>query len=230
MEGTIDETAEAVDRAGGRGIAVECDQTRPEDVDHLVSRVKAAGVPLDLLVNNAWGGYERHNPATFADPFWRQPIRHWEGMFIAGVWSTLLTTARVTPLLIDRGKGVILTTVAWLEGAYLGNLYYDVAKSSLIRMAEGIGQELAPYGVGAAVLVPGFMRTERVMAAHRAQPFDLSLTESPDYLARAVACLAQDPAPGKLTGQILYVADLARKYGFTDVDGKQPARFRVSDT
>jgi NAD(P)-dependent dehydrogenase (short-subunit alcohol dehydrogenase family) len=223
--GTIDETAAQVDRAGGKGIAVACDHTRLEDIDRLVECVRDSGGPPDLLVNNAWGGYERYDPAAFGDPFWKQPTRHWEGMFHAGVRPTLLTSARVAPVLVGRGKGLILNTAAWFGGAYLGNLYYDVAKSAIVRMTEGMARELAAAGVSAAVVVPGFVRTERVMAAHAAQPFDLALTESPHYLARAVVALAGDPAVGRFSGQTLYVADLARTYGFTDVDGRQPARF-----
>jgi NAD(P)-dependent dehydrogenase (short-subunit alcohol dehydrogenase family) len=226
--GTIDETAGQVDQAGGKGIAVECDHTRLEDIDRLVSRVTNVGYAPQLLVNNAWGGYERHDLAAFGDPFWTQPTRHWDGMFNAGVRTTLLTTARVAPIMIEQGKGLILNTVAWLEGAYLGNLYYDVAKSAIIRMTEDMARELRPHGVSAAVVVPGFMRTERVMAAHKAQPFDLTPTESPHYLAKAVACLSNDSDVASLSGQILYVADLARKYGFTDTDGRQPARFQVT--
>jgi NAD(P)-dependent dehydrogenase (short-subunit alcohol dehydrogenase family) len=227
--GTLEETAEGVESAGGKGIPVACDHTRLEEIDRLVSRVTEAGEPLDLLVNNAWGGYERHDLAAFGNPFWEQPTRHWDGMFTAGVRATLVTSARLAPLMIRRGKGLILNTVAWLEGAYLGNLYYDVAKNAIIRMTEGMASELRPHGVSAVVVVPGFMRTERVMAAHAADPFDLGTTESPRYLAKAVVALSNDPAVGKLSGQTLYVADLARKYGFTDEDGRQPPRFKASD-
>jgi NAD(P)-dependent dehydrogenase (short-subunit alcohol dehydrogenase family) len=195
----------------------------------LVSRVTEAGEPLDLLVNNAWGGYERHDLAAFGNPFWEQPTRHWDGMFTAGVRATLLTSARLAPLMIRGRAGVVVNIVAWLEGPYLGNLYYDVAKNAIIRMTEGMASELRPYGVSAVVVVPGFMRTERVMAAHKREPFDLGFTESPHYLGRAVVALAGDPNIGKVSGQILYVGDLARTYGFTDVDGRQPPRFRVGD-
>jgi NAD(P)-dependent dehydrogenase (short-subunit alcohol dehydrogenase family) len=227
--GTVEETAEAVSAAGGTGIAVVCDHTRLEDLDRLVTRVSAAAGPLDLLVNNAWGGYEHHDLATFGNPFWEQPIRHWDGMFTAGVRATLLTSSRLAPLMVKRQKGLLVNTLAWLNGDYLGNLYYDVAKSAIVRMTKGMASELRPHNVQAVALVPGFMRTERVMAAHARNPFDLGPTESPAYLARAVAALARDPAVKRVTGRILYVGDLARKYGFTDVDGRQPPRFETGD-
>jgi len=145
------------------------------------------------------------------------------------VRATLLTSARLAPLMIQQRRGLIVNVVAWLEGAYLGNLYYDVAKNAIIHMTEGMASELRPHGVSAVVVVPGFMRTERIMAAHQKEPFDLALTESPRYLGRAVVALAGDPNVGKISGQVVYVADAARTYGFTDEDGSQPPRFRVGD-
>ena len=96
-------------------------------------------------------------------------------------------------------------------------------------MTEGMARELHPHGVAAIVLVPGFMRTERVMASHAVHPFDLASTESPAYLGRAVVALGGDPAVLTKSGQLLYVGDLAKVYGFTDVDGTQPPPFRTGD-
>jgi NAD(P)-dependent dehydrogenase (short-subunit alcohol dehydrogenase family) len=90
-----------------------------------------------------------------------------------------------------------------------------------------MAQELRPHGVAAVALAPGFMRTERVAAAHAIQPFDLSGTESPEYLGRAVAALAANPRVLDKTGEVLTVGDLARAYGFTDIDGTQPPPFRM---
>jgi len=130
-------------------------------------------------------------------------------------------------LMLPHRRGLIVATVAWAFNAYLGSLYYDVAKAAVIRIALGMARELRPHGVAAVALAPGFMRTERVMAAHAAQPFDLSGTESPEYLGRAVAALAADPRVLERSGQVLTVGDLAREYGFTDIDGSQPAAFRL---
>lgn len=110
--------------------------------------------------------------------------------------------------------------MAWDRDLYLGNLFYDAAKAAIIRMAFGMAEELRPHGIAALALAPGFMRTERVMAAHALQPFPLDRTESPEYIGRAVAFLAADPQVMQKSGKVLTVGDLAREYGFVDIDGK----------
>jgi len=229
LPGTVEDTAEAVTARGGAGIPVRVDHTMDADVEALFRRVQDEHGRLDLLVNNAWGGYERYDVATFDAPFWQQPLRHWEGMFSAGVRAHLVAARFAAPLMVERRAGLIVSTVAWAFDAYLGNLFYDVAKAAIIRMALGMAHELRPHGVAAVALAPGFMRTERVMAAHAQQPFDLSPTESPEYLGRAVAALAADPDILMRSGQLLTVGDLAREYGFTDIDGRQPDAFRLPD-
>jgi len=222
---TIEETGEAVTRAGGDGIAVRCDHSRASDVESLVALVTKEQGRLALLVNNAWGGYEQHSVAEFVRPFWEQQSRHWESMFDRGLRATVLASSRFGPLFVRQRSGLIVNTVAWLHGKYLGNLYYDTAKAAVIRCTFGMAEELKPFGVAVVALAPGFMRTERVMMAHRIQPFDLSATESPSYLGRAVKAIEGDPQIGDSSGQVLYVGDLARKYGFTDEDGSQPPPF-----
>jgi NAD(P)-dependent dehydrogenase (short-subunit alcohol dehydrogenase family) len=152
-------------------------------------------------------------------------------MFTAGVRAHLVMAQVAAPLLMRRGDadrpGLIAATIAWSFGGYLGNLFYDVAKAAQVRMAYALAQELRQHRVAAVAIAPGFMRTERVLAAHAAHPFDLSGTESPDYLGRAVAALAADPEVLARSGETLAVGDLARSYGFTDVDGSQPEAFRL---
>lgn len=228
---TIEETAERVTAAGGRGVAVACDHTEAEAVARLVARIGDEAGRLDLLVNNAWGGYEAYDP-SFDAPLWEQPVeRRWAAMFDAGVRPMLLTTHHATPLLLRGGPtrrgALIVSTVAWAFGAYMGNVLYDAAKAAIIRATFGLGEELRPHGVTALAVAPGFMRTERVLAAHAAAPFDLGATESPAYLARAIVALAADAEVARFTGQLLTVGDLARHYGFTDLDGHQPEPFRI---
>jgi NAD(P)-dependent dehydrogenase (short-subunit alcohol dehydrogenase family) len=125
-------------------------------------------------------------------------------------------------------RGLIVSTVAWAYGRYIG-LFYDVAKAAVIRMAFGLAQELRPHGIAAVALAPGFMRSERVMAAHAKHPFDLTGTESTEYVGRAVAALAADPQVLRKSGNVFTAGDLAREYGFTDVDGQQPEAFRFPE-
>jgi NAD(P)-dependent dehydrogenase (short-subunit alcohol dehydrogenase family) len=229
VPGTVEETAELIRSAGGRSVPVRCDHSLEADLAQLRKTIEAEFPAVDLLVNCAWGGYEHHDLERFVRPFWEQPTHHWDRMFTAGVRPTLLTSAQLAPLLMAAGRGCILNIVAWLQGEYLGNLYYDTAKSAIIRMTEGMARELRPHRVAAIVVVPGFMRTERVMASHAVHPFDLSSTESPNYLGRAVVALAGDPEVLTRSGQLLYVGDLAKVYGFTDLDGTQPSVFRAGD-
>ena len=226
MPGTVEDAAAAVSARGGTGIGVVCDHTDAAQVDALVARIDAGHGRLDVLVNNAWGGYEQHDGATFAAPFWEQPLqRRWDAMFGAGVWPTLLTSHRAAPLLADGA--LVACTIAWAQGAYTGSAIYDAAKACIARFAFAMAHDLRERRVTAVAIAPGFMRTERVMAAHAADPFDLGQTESPEYLGRAVAHLAADPDRLARTGELLTAGDLARAYGFTDVDGSQPEAFTI---
>lgn len=228
MPGTIDETADRVTALGGTGIAVRCDHTAAGDVAALFARVDAEQEQLDLLVNNSWGGYEGYDHAAFSAPFWEQSLAtRWEGMWVAGVRAHLLASQHAAPRMIRVGRGLIVSTIAWAFGAYMGNVFYDAAKAAIARAILGMAEELRPHGVAAVAVAPGFMRTERVLAAHAASPFDLSVTESPTYLGRAVAALAGDPQVLRRSGQLLTAGELAREYGFTDIDGHQPEPFRL---
>lgn len=234
LPGTVEDAAELVTSSGGRGIAVRVDHTVDEEVRALFSRVREEQGRLDVLVNNAWGGYEQYEAAPFDAPCWEQPFaQRWEAMFTAGVRAHLVASSLGAPLLMRRGEGerpaLLVSTVAWAFGGYLGNLYYDVAKAALIRMVFGLAQELRPHHVAAVALAPGFMRTERVMDVYSRQPFDLGPTESPEFLGRAVAALAADPHVLARSGHLLTAGELAREYHFTDVDGRQPEPFRLPE-
>jgi NAD(P)-dependent dehydrogenase (short-subunit alcohol dehydrogenase family) len=216
VEGT-EETAAIVDRRGGAGIPVRCDHTVEEEVERLFERVRREHGRLDLLVNNAWGGYERvdgEDVAFFDATFWEQPLWRWEKMFTAGVRAHYLAARQAAPLLIADGARrarLIVSTIAWAYGAYLGNVLYDTAKAATARMAFGMGQELRAHGVAAVAVAPGH----------------LGVNETPEYLGRAIAALATDHDILARTGHTLTVGDLARDYGFTDVDGTQPEPFRL---
>ena len=124
-------------------------------------------------------------------------------------------------------RALIVNTIAWLFDDFTGNVFYDVVKAAAIRMAFGLAHELRPRGIAAVALAPGFLRSERVMRAHAQHAFDLSRTESTEYIGRAVVALAKDPDVMTKSGRTLTAGDLAREYGFTDVDGKQPEAFRI---
>ena len=233
MPGDIETTADAVTDAGGRGIAVQCDHTQEDQVQALFARVQADEGRLDLLVNNAWGGHENFD-GVFDAPFWAHPLAHWDSMINRGARCHLLASRAAAPLFVQQGHGLIVATTFWDRGRYLrGNLYYDLAKAAINRIAYAVAQELRPHGVASLAVSPGWMRTELVLAGHHTDEAHwqerpaLARTESPRYLGRAVAALAADANVMHKTGAVLRVADLARAYGFTDTDGRQVEAFEL---
>ena len=233
VPGTIDDTADEVNRMGGKGIAVPCDHTDEEDVARLFARIQDEQGRLDLLVNNAWGGQETFD-AVFDAPFWERGMEHWDSMMDRGVRNHLLSSRLAVPLMLRQGKGLLVTTTFWDRGHYLkGNLFYDMAKAAMTRLAFGMAEELRPRGIASLAVSPGWMRTEFVLTGHQTDEVHwqerpaLARTESPHYLGRAVAALAADPAVMAKSGGVHLVAHLAREYGFTDIDGRQPAAFEM---
>lgn len=234
LPGTIDDTAEEVTRLGGHGIAVRCDHTREDEVRSLFARIeREQNGRLDLLVNNAWGGHESFD-GVFDAPFWERPLAHWDSMMDRGVRNHLVASHCAAPLFVKRQRGLIVTTTYWDRGHYLkGNLYYDLAKAAMVRLAFGMAEELKPHGVASIALSPGWMRTEFVLLGHQTDEAHwherpaLARTESPRYLGRAVVALAADAQVMAQTGALLRVGDLARRHGFTDIDGRQPEPFEL---
>lgn len=233
MPGTIEDTAEEVTRLGGRGIAVRCDHTVDAEVSDLFARVRAESGRLDLLVNNAWGGHESFD-GVFQRPFWEQPLDQWDAMFDHGVRNHVLSSRHAAPIFVAQGRGLVVTTTFWDRDRYLdGNFFYDLAKTSMTRLARGIAEELRPHGVASVAVSPGWMRTELVLAGHDTDEDGwrdhaaLARTESPRYLGRAVVALASDAHVMEKSGRVLRVADLAKTYDFTDVDGRWVPPFEL---
>src|SRR5262249_13067350 len=153
--------------------------------------------------------------SRFGAPFWEQPMRHWSGMFESGVRAYLAATRLAVPLLLANRRGLIVHTTAWDRDKYLGNLFYDVAKAAVNRPAFGMARELRPHDVAVIALAPGFVRTERVLAAFAGAARLPDNVESPEYVGRAVVALAADANVMARSGQVLTVGQLAREYGFT---------------
>jgi NAD(P)-dependent dehydrogenase (short-subunit alcohol dehydrogenase family) len=233
VPGTIDDTADEISRRGGKGIALPCDHTNEADVARLFARVQDEQGRLDLLVNNAWGGHETFD-GVFDAPFWERGMEHWDSMMDRGLRNHLLSSRLAVPLMLRQGKGLLVTTTFWDRGHYLkGNLFYDMAKAAMTRLAFGMAEELRPRGIASLAVSPGWMRTEFVLTGHQTDEAHwqerpaLARTESPHYLGRAVAALAADPTVMAKSGGVHLVAHLAREYGFTDIDGRQPAAFEM---
>ncbi|MBN9160200.1 MAG: oxidoreductase [Myxococcales bacterium 68-20] len=234
MPGSIDDAADEVTAAGGRGIPVRCDHTDSTQVQALFERVEREQGKLDILVNNAWGGHETFSLAALNAPFWEQPLAHWQSMFEHGVRNHVLACQLAAPTFLRQKRGLIVTTTFWDRDRYLkGNLFYDLAKAAMNRLAFAVAEEMRPHGVTSLAVSPGWMRTELVLAGHEADESSwhtraaLARTESPRYLGRAVAALAADPDVRKKSGTVQLVGELAREYGFTDVDGRVIPPFEI---
>ena len=184
---------------------------------------------LDLLVANAWGGYE--SQAGFTDPFWEQPMARWDAMFTAGLRAQFATARAAAPAMVARRTGLIVVTGGTdLGDHYLGNVPYDVVKAASTRLVVALAHELRPHGVAAVGVHPGFTRTEAVVDAFAQQGAEPPPeTHSPEFVGRAVASVLADPDPMRLSGTGAQAADLARRYGFADVDGRTIAPFTLPD-
>ena len=226
---TIEETAQLVDAAGGRGIPVRCDHMRIDEVDALRARIESESGRLDLLVNDIWGGEAL---ITWGKPFWEHDLEAGLRAWRNAVETHLITSHRLVPLLVANGSGLVIEVTDGDSERYRGSLFYDLAKSSAIRLALAQSSELAPHGVAALSLTPGFLRSEEMLDHFGVRESNwrdgiakdphFALAETPAYVGRAVAALAADPDVLRWSGQALSSWVLAREYGFRDVDGSQP--------
>jgi NAD(P)-dependent dehydrogenase (short-subunit alcohol dehydrogenase family) len=230
--GTVDDTADEVTARGGRGIAAPTDHTDDAQTAALFARVDdEQGGRLDLLVANAWGGYEGDALAGFTAPFWEQPLERWDAMFTAGLRAQFATARAAAPAMVRNRSGVIVVTGGTdLPGHYLGNVPYDTVKAASSRLVVGLAHELRPHGVAAVGVYPGFTRTEAVVRAFAAQGADPPPeTHSPEFVGRAVAAVLADPDRMRLSGTGAQAAGHAARYGFTDTDGRTIAPFALPD-
>jgi len=233
---TIDETAALIEAAGGRAVAVRVDHTRDEEVAALAERVRREAGRLDVLVDSIWG----------ADPMVDWSKRFWE-IDLAGLGAYLdqtlvshvITNRRLAPLMVEAGRGLIVEMIDGHFDGYRGHILYDLVKAALARLAYGMAMELVRTDVTALALSPGFLRSEAVLGhfgvtednwrdAIAKDPY-FAESESPALVGRAVVALASDPDVKRKAGLTWFASDLAREYGFTDVDGRMPDFPRMFD-
>lgn len=226
---TFEDAAREVEAAGGKGHPYRCDHTSEREVDQLVSWSLRRFGRLDCVVDAVWGGNEGYDGERYPDgsafgaPFWRRPVARLGESFESGVYAQLLLARAVAPAMAQMRQGLIVTVSFDTGSGYLGDVFYDLAKTAMNRLSFAMAQELKPYGVTALGLSPGHVLTERARDAGMAE----QTTETPLYAGRAVAALAADSEVARHAGEVLHVADLARSYGFTDADGTQPERFTL---
>ena len=241
--GTIDDTAEEVTDRGGVGIPVRVDYTVEADVAAVFERVEREQGRLDVLANAVWGASDAHTSfeewqADWRRPFWESALGGWRHMMTGGAFAYLAASCHAAPLMAAQGHGLIVGVTDGVmddtgTGEYQGQLIWDLAHHGINRMLLGMSVEAKPHNIAVITLMPGFMQTERVLMYLKTEAlkkrFRFDKSESTQYLGRAVAALAADPDVMEKTGKLLFVADLAQEYGFTDVDGRFIPRFNPFD-
>lgn len=216
--GTIDDTAEEVTLRGGSGIAVRCDHSDDAQVEALFDRIRGNQGRLDLLVNNAWSGYEISPSGDI--PFWEIEWRHWDLMVDGGLRAAAFASTLAAPLMIEAGSGLIVN-ITWVLDRPHGHAWYEVVKNATNKMTEQIADDLRPFGIACVAVSPGFMRLERMDLT----PELAAKAESAEFPGRAIAALATDPNVLSKSGGVYITPDLAREYGFSDIDGNQQSAF-----
>ncbi|MGY1711401.1 SDR family oxidoreductase [Geodermatophilus sp. SYSU D00758] len=234
---TIEETAELVTAAGGRGVPAVVDHLDPAQVRSLVARIEAECGRLDVLVNDVWGGELLFE---WEVPLWEHDLDRGLRLLRLGVETHLVTSSAALPLLVRRPGGLVVEvtdgTAAYNAATVRVNAFYDLAKWSVLRLAVSQAHDLRPHGGTAVALTPGWLRSEMMLdeygvteatwrQACAAHPH-FCISESPLYTGRAVAALAGDPDRARWSGRSTSSGELARVYGFRDADGTQPDAWR----
>ena len=233
---TIEETAEQVTAAGGTGIAAQVDHLVPEQVEALVARIRREQGRLHILVNDIWGATRMEWNKTV----WESSLDYGLRTLRLAIDTHAITSHFAIPLLIESAGGLVVEvtdgTNEYNEANYRVSFFYDLAKAAVLRMAFALGHELKPHGATAVAVTPGWLRSEAMLDAYRVteptwreaikvQPH-FAISETPAFVGRAVAALAQDSQVSRWNGQSLSSGQLARVYGFTDLDGSQPDAWR----
>ena len=233
---TIEETAALVDEAGGRGIAIQVDHLVPDQVRALVARIEGEQGRLHVLVNDIFGATR----IEWNKSVWESDLDYGLRTLRLAVDTHAITSHCAIPLLIKTPGGLVVEvndgTAEYNGNNYRNSFFYDLAKAAVLRMGFSLGHELKPHGATAVSLTPGWLRSEAMLEAFGVTESNwrdatkrvpgFAISESPAFVGRAVAALAQDPDVSRWNGQSLSSGQLARIYGFTDLDGSQPDAWR----
>lgn len=234
---TIDETAEIIAAEGGTAIPVRVDHLEKEAVRDLIGRIRRDHGGLDVLVNDIWGG---ELLMEWNKPVWDHDLDNGLRMLRLAIDTHLITAHYALPLLIARPGGLLVEvtdgTRDYNARSYRLSVFYDLAKVAVDRMAWAHAKDLAPHGATAVSITPGWMRSEMMLEHYNVteptwrdaiagQP-DFAISETPRFVGRAIAALAADDHASRWNGQSLSSGQLAREYGFTDLDGSQPDCWR----
>jgi NAD(P)-dependent dehydrogenase (short-subunit alcohol dehydrogenase family) len=235
ISGTIEDSAEEVTRRGGLGIPVRIDHTNLEQTKTLFERVRAEQGRLDILVCAVWGGNERFVDPIWKKPFWQLPVAFWDDFMGAGPQAFWLAAREAAGFMAQQRSGLIVAiSEPTIEPEKLsGNVQWDLFEHlphyALNRLVVSLAPQAHKAGVTVLGLLPGFMKTERVQVHMKAEAlqklYRYDLAESPEYAGRAVAAIAADANAIAKSGQLIFVGDAAKEYGFTDIDGRYIENF-----
>jgi NAD(P)-dependent dehydrogenase (short-subunit alcohol dehydrogenase family) len=230
LPGTVGETAAEVNRRGGKGIAVQVDHAKDDDVAALFHRVGQEQDRLDILVNNAFSLPE---DLTEPQPFWEKPLSNWE-MVDVGVRSNFVAAWHAAKLMVPRKSGLIVATSGYVGVTYTYGVVFGTCKSAVDRMARDMAVELKTYNVASLSMWLGLTFTERAERNLKRNPAMTSQTvtdpkvgSSVEFPGRVIVALARDPQLMKRTGGTYIAAELAQEYGVTDIDGRVPPSLRA---
>jgi NAD(P)-dependent dehydrogenase (short-subunit alcohol dehydrogenase family) len=242
---TIEETAELVTTAGGKGIAVQVDHLEPDRVRRFAERLRGEHEHVDVLVNDIWGAETlKGGPSEWNTPIWEHDLAKGLRILRLAIETHLVTSHFLLPLVIARPGGLLVEvtdgTVDYNAKNYRISVYYDLAKTAVNRLAYSQGHELAPHQAAAVAVTPGWMRSEIMLEAFGVTeatwrdaldpkrengptaPPSFAESETPRFVGRAVAAIAADAKRSRFNQRSVTASDMAREYGFTDVDGRQP--------
>lgn len=226
---TIEESARLVDEAGGTGIAIKVDHTDSDQVGALIKTIEEQQGGLDILVNDVWGG----DPLVeWEGPFWNHDLDRALGLLQQGIHTHIITSWHAGPLLAASDNGLVVEVTDGMSSRYRGTMFYDLVKSSIIRLAMAQAHDFKDSGTAAVAISPGFLRSEAMLDYFGvtadnwrdaiAEDEHFAYSETPHYLGRAIAAMAADPNRMELTGTATATWELYKRYGFTDLDGTQP--------
>lgn len=226
---TIDETAEMVTACGGKGIAVRTDHSKEDEVAALFQRVMQEQGKLDILINDVWGGDVL---TTWGKRFWEVDLSNGFKMLQQAINTHIITAQYAVPMMIAAKSGIIIEITDGDGYFYRGQLFYDLVKTSIIRLAFSMAEELSDHGITSLALTPGYLRSEAMLDIYGVKEEnwkdatkkvpDFIASETPFFVGRAAAALAADPHVFSKTGKVFSSWDLSDEYGFKDMDGNSP--------
>lgn len=152
-EAEANETVAAIERAGGRAVAVRADVSKRDGVRHLVDRTREAfGDEIHILVNNAGGLIERQPIAEMDEALW-------DRVMDVNLKSVFLVTRAVLKHMPDGGAIVNLSSLAARNGGGGGAVAYATAKGGVLTFTRGLSKELGPRNIRVNCVSPGLIAT-----------------------------------------------------------------------